>query len=283
MTWHAHPDMIARYAEHRISPVQASSLEAHLLTCERCRRSVAERADRPRLDAVWSEITATADVPVPGPVERLLRRLGTPEHVGRLVAATPALRASWFTSVVLTLAFAAVASQNGRGDGGVFLFLVLAPLLPLAGVAVSFGPGVDPIHELAVAAPLRNLDLLLVRAAAVLATTAPVAGVASLALPGTDWRMAAWLLPALGLTAGSVALATWVTPWKASAGLAVAWVGAAVASTGRLAFGAGPRGPLAERFVAFRPSGQVVLAAFSVAAAIVVALRRDALEVGRSA
>jgi hypothetical protein len=37
-----------------------------------------------------------------------------------------------------------------------------------------------------------------------------------------------------------------------------------------------------ERFVAFRPSGQLSLAVFTVAAVVIVALRRDALEIGSS-
>jgi hypothetical protein len=279
MTWHADPDTLDGYTEGRISPVQASSVEAHLLACGACRTSLATRADRTRLDALWSEITAAADTPVPGPVERLLGRLGVPDHVGRLLAATPALRVSWLAAVVVTLAFAVSAARHG--DRGVFLFLVLAPLLPLAGVAASFGSGIDPVYEVALAAPLRSLDLLLVRATAVLATTTLLAGAAAVAVPHTDWRMAAWLLPAFGLTAGSLALCTWVTPWKAAAALATVWVGAAAVGL-RLAAGTRPGGPLVERFVAFRPSGQLALAAFTLVAAVIVALRRDALEIGRT-
>ncbi|HLF39848.1 MAG TPA: zf-HC2 domain-containing protein, partial [Acidimicrobiia bacterium] len=92
MTWHADPETLHGYTQGRISAVQASSVEAHLLACAACRSSLAAGADRARLAAVWSEITAAADAPVPGAMERLLGRLGVPEHVGRLLAATPALR-----------------------------------------------------------------------------------------------------------------------------------------------------------------------------------------------
>ncbi len=281
MTWHADPDTLHRYAEGCIAPVQASSVEAHLLACEACRSSLAAGADRARLDAVWNEITAVADAPVLGAMERLLGYLGVPEHVGRLLAATPALRLSWLSAVIVSLAFAVSAARRGDGDVGQLLFLVLAPLLPLAGVAASFGPGIDPLHEVALAAPLRSLDLLLVRATAVLATTTFLAGVAAATVPHADWQMAAWLLPAFGLTAGSLALSTWVTPWKAAAALASIWVSAAAFGL-RMAAGVPPGGPLVERFVAFRPSGQLALAAFTVAAVVIVALRRDALEIGRT-
>ncbi len=282
MTWHADPGTLQSYAEGRVSPVQAASVEGHLLACDRCRSAVAAGADRVRLDALWSGITAVADAPVLGVVERLLGRLGVPEHVGRLLAATPALRLSWRAAIVVTLAFAVSAARRGDGGGvGLVLFLVLAPLLPLAGVAASFGPGTDPVHEMAVAAPLRSFDLLLMRATAVLTGPTLLAGAAAATVPHADWGMAVWLLPAVGLTAGSLALSTWVTPWKAAAALASVWVGAAAIGL-RLTAGTNPGGPLVERLVAFRPSGQVALAAFTVAAAIIVALRRDALEIGRT-
>ena len=115
-----------------------------------------------------------------------------------------------------------------------------------------------------------------------LATTTVLVGAAALTVPHADWGMAAWLLPACGLTAGSLALSTWVTPWKAAAALASVWVAAAAVGL-RVAAGASPGGPVVERFVAFRPSGQLCLAVFTVAAVVIVALRRDALEIGSSA
>lgn len=279
MTWHAAPETLAGYAEGRISAVQASSVEAHLVTCDACRSSLAARADRARLDTLWGEITAAVDAPVTGVMERLLGRLGVPEHVGRLLASTPALRVSWLAAVMVTLAFAVGAARSGNGDAGLAVFLVLAPLLPLAGVAASFGPGIDPVYEVAVAAPLRSLDLLLLRAAAVLVTTAVLVGAAAMTVPHADWGMTVWLLPACGLTAGSLVLSTWITPWKAAAALASVWVAAAAVGL-RVAVGASPGGPVVERFAAFRPSGQLALAVFTVAAVVIVAHRRDALEIG---
>ena len=104
------------------------------------------------------------------------------------------------------LAFAVWAA---RGDQqGVYWFLVLAPMLPLAGVAAAYGQGVDPTYEVGLAAPMRSFGLLLIRAVAVLVTTTVIAGLAALALPGLQWTAAAWLLPSLGLTLASLALAT---------------------------------------------------------------------------
>ena len=133
-----------------------------------------------------------------------LVRLGVPEHLARLLGATPALRASWLLGCALVLAFAAWAATR-RADGLV-VFLMLAPLLPVAGVAAAFGPDVDPSYEIGLAAPMRSFGLLLLRALAVLVTTTVMAGIAALALPGLQPSAAAWLLPSLGLTLASIAL-----------------------------------------------------------------------------
>src|SRR2546426_6204147 len=53
-------------------------------------------------------------------------------------------------------------------------------------------------------------------ATAVLASTSVLAGVAALSMPGLDWSAAAWVLPSLGLTLATLALATVMRPlWAA--------------------------------------------------------------------
>ena len=66
----------------------------------------------------------------------------------------------------LLLAFAALAAREDRP--GLVFFLALAPLIPVAGIAAAFGPGVDPTFEIGLAAPLRSSKLLLIRCTAVL-------------------------------------------------------------------------------------------------------------------
>ena len=99
------------------------------------------------------------------------------------------------------------------------LFLLVAPLLPLAGVAAAYGPLVDPAYELALAAPLGSLRLLLLRAVAVVAVDdAARRWPRALALPGLDWTAAAWLLPSLGAHAARPsALATAIGPGRVAA------------------------------------------------------------------
>ena len=71
-------------------------------------------------------------------VERTLVHLGVRDHVARLLVATPSLHLSWFAAAAAALGFAVLAAVQ-RPDGLLF-FLVLAPLLPVAGVAFAFGP-----------------------------------------------------------------------------------------------------------------------------------------------
>lgn len=46
-----------------------------------------------------------------------------------------------------------VAANEVRAGATPILFLALAPLLPLAGVALSYGPAIDPTYEMAVVSP----------------------------------------------------------------------------------------------------------------------------------
>jgi hypothetical protein len=94
----------------------------------------------------------------------------------------------------------------------------------------------------------------------------------SLTLPGIGLEHAAWLLPALGLSFASVALATWVRIELAASGLALVWVlGLAVASW--LHAGHTATASLAP----LRAPGQIFCAALAITAVAVLAARRDRL------
>ena len=266
MTWHADSALLDAYAAGDVDPAQAFSVEAHLTDCEHCRAALAPRADTARLDRLWLEVEDRLDEPAHGPVESLLRRLGVADHVARLLAATPSLTVSWLSAVALALGFAVFAAHQGAR--GVLLFLCLAGLAPMAGVAAAFGPALDPIYELGLAAPLSSVRLLLLRSSAVLATTIPLAGVAALALPGVGWTAAMWLVPSLTLTLASLALATYVAPGVAVAAVGGLWVaGAVVAASAPV-----------DRLAAFGGSGQLAFAALAVVAAAVLLRRRDRLD-----
>jgi class 3 adenylate cyclase len=200
-----------------------------------------------------------------GAVEALLERLGVPDHVARLLAATPALRVSWFGATFVALGFSVLAAYGKRDP---LMFLIVAPLLPLGGVAAAFGPGVDPTYEIGLSSPLRTSRLLLIRATAVLAATSLLAGLASLALPRLDWTASAWLLPSLGLTIATLALATVMRPLRAVATVGFLWVTGVVASE---ILSSVPD-------AAFRGPGQVAFFAVVVVGAPLFAKRRGRLD-----
>ena len=262
MSWHVQSDVLERYARGDVDATQAYSVEAHLPSCPDCRGRIASLADGARLASTWEGIEERLDAPRRGLVEAGLMRIGVPEHVARLLGATPALRLSWLLACAVVLACAVWAAS--RREDGLYWFLVLAPLLPLAGVAVAYGPDVDPTYEIGLAAPMRSFGLLLLRALAVLVTTTAMAGVASLALPGLHWSAAAWLTPSLGLTLASLALATRTSALAACGSLAATWV-LVTAAGWRLAH---------EPLVVFGPAGQIACALVAAVAALV--LRRDA-------
>lgn len=221
MTWHVEPKMMEAYTRGFPQGAHIFSIEAHLMSCESCRSLLAASADGDRLQLLWTRIEEVVRRPIPGPVERLLLGLGISDHKARLLAATRSLSLSWFLAIAVALTFAVAAAH--AGDKGYVLFLFMAPLLPLAGVAAAYGPGVDPTYEIGVACPMRSFDLLLIRAGAVLLATVLLGTVAALALPGLNWVAVAWLLPSLGLVVACLALTTLLGPFPAASMVALAW------------------------------------------------------------
>jgi hypothetical protein len=270
--WHADAELLAAYDDQRLDAAARWSVEAHLTSCAACRLQVRALVDPARLRRRREALIEEVEAPRAGVVERLLVRLGVADHTARLLAATPALRGSWLLGVAVALAFAVLAARVTPGQDANLAFLCLAPLLPLAGIAAAYGPGIDPTYEIGLAAPVRTFRLLLLRAAAVLGTATLLAAAASLALPQLGPGAAGWLLPSLGLTAASLALATTVEPLRAIGITAGAWV-AAVAVT--------VPSP-APSSVLFGVAGQVGFAALALLGAAVLLLRRGHFESDRA-
>src|SRR4051812_27942020 len=239
--WHLAPDAIRRYSQGTAPPAVAASAEAHLMRCATCRGALASYVDVQRAATIWHEVVDRVDAPRRSRPERMLARLGVGEATARLVAATPTLRGPWLLAVAGVLALAAWAGQVD--ERLLRMFLVAAPLGPLAGVAVAFAGGLDVTREIGLAAPYSGLRLLLIRTAAVLAVTVPIVAAAGLALPGSHWLAAAWLLPTAGLTCAALALTARMTPVVAVGVVATAWMlvttPTAMAGHLGLAFGVG--------------------------------------------
>jgi hypothetical protein len=274
--WHADPAALAAYADGALDYVRASSLEAHLMSCSACRTGLASAVPAPPLLRAWRGVTIATVAPRPGLVERALLRAGVRDDVARLLAATPSLRVSWFLAEALAMGFAAFAANVAPGagaDAALFLFLVIAALAPVAGVAAAFGPGLDPTYEVGIAAPMRSERLLLVRSLAVLATSLAIAGLAAITLPGFDRAAIAWLLPALGLCLTTITLSTWIRPLVAAIVVAMTWLAVAASVT------AARSDPVA----AFRSGGQILAVGLIVISALVLSRRRVVYEGGVAA
>ena len=279
--WHAGADLLASYAAGTAGPVDAWSVEAHLTGCATCRGALSARVDSQRLARNREMLLVRAAIGDGGRVRRLLRRCGVPDYVLSLLAATPSLRASWLLSVAAVIAvvagetaavgygwFPAAAVQPGRG--ALAPFLLVAPLLVLAGVAAAFQPMFDPSWRLAAAAPFSGFTLLMIRTVCALAAALiPVTAVA-FGLPGPAWLPAALLLPSLALSAVALAAATVLDPRTAAAVTAALWVVPAVLL---LASGYSP-------LLIVAPGAQIASAAVLAACTAVLVARRDRFERG---
>lgn len=171
-------------------------------------------------------IHAELDAPREPRLARVLRRLGVPDLTIPLVTATPALRRSWFIAVAIAILFSlSVASNNtGAGVDRIAVFLTLAPLVPLLGVALAFGKGVDPTHDLVVAAPRDTFTVFLIRALTVLTASSAILVLSSLLLPEGGAFRVAWLLPAVAISSITLAASTRFDPRRAGAIIGSAWL-----------------------------------------------------------
>ena len=283
--WHVSESDLEAYARGFATPSQAASIEPHLTVCPDCQARFATRPHAPmpqvgeRLRLVLDDVLDSVDGPTPSPVERLLRRVGVPDHVAHLLDTTPRMHLPWLAAVAAVLVFTALASfADGRSAEA---FLVVAPLLPLAVVAAAFALPGDQRDDLATTAPTRTSWLLLIRSVSVLAPTILLCVLAALAVPGHGWGRAAWLLPSLALSAAAAALATWIRPVVAAIALTLAWLVTLALTTDRAVRTLqGLRAaPFAEADV-FAPTGQVVAVLILCASLAVLVGRREVLDAG---
>jgi len=229
-TWHADRDLLAAYVAGALDPVNGASVEQHLDRCARCRQNIRPLADLPMLDGAWSSILETVesqDLPLPA---RLARRLGATEPTSILLGATASLRTAWISSAFVALGFA-VGAVYWSGGGALAPFLLVAPLIPVLGVAAAYGPHEDPLESLIVTAPYGRTRLILLRTLGVLVSVLPFAVVAGFFVPGPVWLAVAWLGPALALVPVMMALSSFVGPRVGAAAVTIAWSGVVLPST----------------------------------------------------
>lgn len=227
MSWHLTPAQAHEYATHRSDDVTAMSVEAHIMHCAPCRDLLP--GDEAWLADSWAGLRDIVDRPRRGPVETLLSSLGLREGTAKLLAATPSLYRAWLLASVVVLVAALFAAHHLPRGSLVFTFT--APIVPLVGVALAYGRGVDPAHALTSVTPMAGQRLLFLRTCAVLVPSLTLCAAAALMLPSasTPWTAAFWLLPSLTLVAGSLVLSHWVHLSAASAAVGLAWVAAMAA------------------------------------------------------
>jgi hypothetical protein len=219
------PELANRYVSGTSSPGESVLVERALDHLPAWRGLVGAQVPSERLDDVFSGVLAELDTPKRGMVERLMVRLGLSDHVARLLAATPVMRRSWLLASVLVLFFGLVAASPDNRAGNLAIFLAIAPLVPVLGVALAYGPGVDPAYDMTVATPLSGFRLLLVRAVAVLGTSVALGGIGGVLIAQEHGvRVVAWMLPALALTAVTLALSTFMATRLAAGAASGGWL-----------------------------------------------------------
>ncbi len=184
-TWHADEETLRGWATGTAAPVLAASIETHLLRCEECRLRTSALSRTSADDGArrWDALAEIIDRPRP----RRLLSLGL---------ATPSLRTAWLGSLLLLLALPVLVSVLGFR---LPVVMALAPVAPLAAVALVDGRGAEPAGELALATPTAGLRLVAARALLVAVTAVPV-GVGGALLTGVPVPIAVgWLLPGAAL------------------------------------------------------------------------------------
>jgi hypothetical protein len=227
-TWHVDASTLGAWVEGTAGPITSASIEQHLVRCEQCRAAVAGLVPVEDVPGAWDDVLAEVAGGA-GLLERVLVRLGLETGDAVVVGAAPVLRIAWAAGLAAVLGFILVASLAGH-DRGLAVFLALAPLMPVAGVAAAYGPSADPSYELVVAAPYRMIRLVLLRSAAVLLTAVPITVAAGLLLPLDGATAVAWMLPSLAFTLVVLGAGSWVDPWAAAVAVGAGWVAAVAVS-----------------------------------------------------
>ena len=222
-----------------------------------------------RIDENLRVVHSEIDAPRESLLARFLRRVGVSDLTIPLVTATPALRRSWFVAIAIAVLFALSVASNDARDGveRIAFFLTLAPLVPLLGVALAFGRGVDPTHDIVVAAPRDTFRVFLVRSVTVLVASAVLLLLGSLALPAGGAYRVAWLLPALALTMLTMAISAGRDARVVAAIIASAWVVLVVVVSGAASSGA-----------MFGPVTQLAAAGVGATAVVMLLRRRRHIE-----
>ncbi|MDX3798847.1 zf-HC2 domain-containing protein [Streptomyces sp. AK04-3B] len=219
---HASTHLIDAYArgDGDIAADEVWALEAHLEACRVCRDrvSAAVTAAVPTVTALVRAVRSDLE-PLLSATATMPHRRRRPTWLSRWATPTTA---PWLAMVMSVTLLALLLDLAGYGTGAapVPLVLLLAPVLPVLGVAASWSRGLDPAYELTASTPRAGLPLVLRRTASVLAAVVPVL------LAGgwmTGVTVAQWLLPCLAFTSTTLALGGVIGVTRAAAALITVW------------------------------------------------------------
>ena len=222
MTWHATDDLLHGYVAGTADSVSGASVEQHVLHCADCRTRLNVLVPAPPLEAVWTRVRDRVEAAPVSPAERVLGRLGLGADDAMLLWQAPAFRAPWLAATTVALGFATLAALLSTGRG-LLLLLLLSPLVPVAGVALAYGPDSDEAYEVALSTPYPALRLVLLRTLAVLLTTLPLILLAGVLVPGPAVNALAWLVPSLMTTLLTLACTTWLDVSRAAMTVGIGW------------------------------------------------------------
>ncbi|TNM36648.1 zf-HC2 domain-containing protein [Nocardioides albidus] len=245
--WHAPPELLRGYLAGDLDAVAAASVERHVDRCGTCRGSVRPLLDSPALDSpalgspalgsgldsrsldlAWTVIRDRAQAPRLPLLIRLAQQVGLREPTAILLSAAASLRAAWLSGAVVVLGFATIAAT--LGDHRIWPYLLVAPLIPVLGVAAAYGDADEPFEALAATAPYGRTRLVLLRTLGVIVSTVPVAALLGVLLPGPAWVGVAWLGPALAMIPVLLALAGFIGSRTAGAVVTLLWSGLVLGS-----------------------------------------------------
>jgi hypothetical protein len=261
---HAPAGLLVRYAMGDVLPVDAVwALEVHLEGCAGCRSRLSEAvgmhcpAVESTVDTVWGAVT---------PVVRAEPRARRRRWPALLRWAAPAA-VPWLamTVVVPFVAMLLDLAAGGVGRGGPSVLLLVAPVVPMLGVAASWSRHLDPAYEVVASTPRAGLGLALRRTLAALLLVTPPLAAAGAVVGAAPAR---WLLPSLVFVVGALALGAFVGVGRAAAAVTAGWVCAVVAPS--LVWSRSP--------AALDPGNIPVWAACAVLGAGAVFLWRDAFQ-----
>ncbi|MCA2212162.1 zf-HC2 domain-containing protein [Jidongwangia harbinensis] len=267
MTAHLPAAALAAYAAGDLGPDNAASwtVEVHLEGCAECRGQLGGLTGPPLRellgDAREAILQQARTGPRPVPRRRVRRFLQRWTDWSML---------AWIaiTGSAVVAAFQLDRTFPDRPS----LVLLLAPVAPLAGLAVAWSRRANPSWEMLAGTARAGLDLMLRRTLVILATVLPLLILAGLAL---DRNPALWLLPCLTFTAATLLLGSRIGVPVAAAVLGGGWLTAVAAVS--FAGGPGPTLTAAPAEALMRAETMPGWAAAAVILALLTLLRADDL------